>query len=268
MHVAPQPLGRAPAPNLRDSLRGAIAAEYRMQIRRPVVWILIGVLGAWVLRVNMDSVVQSRDATPAEVGVWAWFLQIFTPVAVGVLLADRFARDRRSHVDEILESTPAADWVRLVGKYLGATAATVTPMVLIYVLGLAWLATQVPDALTVAVLAVPAFLVVNMPGLLFVAAYSVCVPIVMKVPLYQFLFVGYWFWGNLLPPQIMPTLRDTWLAPIGWVTESAFFHPFDSGTAIAWTVPDAIASILLLLALALAALVAGVVALRLQRARA
>jgi ABC-2 type transport system permease protein len=268
MNVAPQPIGRAPAPNVRDALRGAITAEYRMQIRRPVVWILIGVLGAWVLRVNMDSAAQGREATVAEVGAWAWFLQIFTPVAVGVLLADRFARDRRARVDEILESTPASDWVRLMGKYLGATAATVTPMVLIYGVGLVWLATQVPDALTVAWLAVPAFLLVNLPGLLFVAAYSVCVPIVMKVPLYQFLFVGYWFWGNLLPPQVMPTLRDTWLAPIGWVAESAFFHPFEGGTAIEWTVPDAIASILLLLVLAVAALVAGVIALRLQRARA
>jgi ABC-2 type transport system permease protein len=268
MQATLAPLRRPPSPGRLGALRGAIASEYRMQVRRPVVWILIGVLGAWVLRVNMDSVAAGMEGVEAEVGAWAWLLQVFTPIAVGVLLADRFARDRRSHVDEILESTPAADWVRLLGKYLGATAATLTPMLLVYVIGLAWLATQVPDPGMVARLAVPAFLVVNLPGLLFVAAYSVCCPIVMKVPLYQFLFVGYWFWGNLMPPQIMPTLRDTWLAPIGWVAEGAFFHPFAGGSAPVWTVADAIASMALLLAGAAAALIAGVIALRLQRARA
>jgi ABC-2 type transport system permease protein len=39
---------------------------------------------------------------------------------------------------------------------------------------------------------------------------------VMWPVLYQFLFVGYWFWGNLLSPQKgIPTLNGTLLTPRG-----------------------------------------------------
>ena len=169
---------------------------------------------------------------------------------------------------DLLETTPASDAVRLAGKYLGATSATILPILIVYVLGIAWLATEF-DATTVLGQGVAAFLLINLPGLLFVAAFSVCVPVVMRVPLYQFLFVGYWFWGNLMPPQTMPTLSMTWLAPIGYVPAQAFFQPFvDQGTVPNWGALDAVISISLLLGLAVAALGAGLLVSRWQRSRA
>jgi ABC-2 type transport system permease protein len=246
-------------------LAGVFAYEFRMQIRRRSVWLVLGVLGAYMLRVLIDQI--GRERGDRLVVEWAWLLQVLCPIALGILLADRFARDRRVGVDEILQTSPIADWLRLLGKYLGSTAATIVPIAIVYAIGVVYIAGS-RDAGTVAALAVPAFGLICLPGLLFVAAYSVCVPIVMKVPLYQFLFVGYWFWGNLMPPQIMPTLRDTWLSPIGTVAEQAFFRVFTEGQTPDWQLMDGVMSIAVLLAGAVAALVAGVVALRLQRSRA
>ncbi len=73
-------------------------------------------------------------------------------------------------------------------------------------------------------LGVAAFLTINLPGLLFVAAFSVSCPVVLWVPLYQFLFVGYWFWGNLIPVGFgMPTLSGTILTPLGEYVATGFF---------------------------------------------
>lgn len=247
-------------------LRAVARYEFRMQIRRRSVWLVLGLLGAYMLRLLLDER-GPLGSTKTQVAGWAWLLQVFCPIAVGVLLADRFPRDHRAGVDELLETTPASDWVRLLGKYVGATTATVAPMVIVYVLGLGWFISRGTDATTVVSLALPAFALINLPGLLFVAAYSVCCPIVLRVPLYQFLFVGYWFWGNLMPPQIMPTLRDTWLAPIGIVAEQSFFGVFNGGQTPYWQPIDGVLSIALLLAGAVAALVAGTVVLRAGRAR-
>jgi len=46
------------------------------------------------------------------------------------------------------------------------------------------------------------------------------------MPLYQFLFVGYWFWGNVLSPDSgVPTLSATILTPIGGYMCTGFFNP-------------------------------------------
>jgi hypothetical protein len=60
------------------------------------------------------------------------------------------------------------------------------------------------------------FATIVLPGILFISAFSIACPAILWVPLYQFLFVGYWFWGNLFPPRFgIPTLSTTILTPIG-----------------------------------------------------
>ena len=92
-----------------------------------------------------------------------------------------------------------------------------------------------------------AFAAVVVPGLAFVGAFSIACPAVMPVPLYQFLFVGYWFWGNALAPDAgIPTLSETVLTPIGLFRAIGFFGPaafygphspeYNLGAAIASTV--------------------------------
>ena len=47
----------------------------------------------------------------------------------------------------------------------------------------------------------------------------------MWVPLYQFLFIGYWFWGNMLGPRTgLPTLSTTILTPRGSFIAADLFN--------------------------------------------
>jgi ABC-2 type transport system permease protein len=93
-----------------------------------------------------------------------------------------------------------------------------------------------------------------LPGTLFVAAFSIACPAIMWVPLYQFLYIGYWFWGNLLPPgRGIPTLSNTILTPLGDNMLAGFYG--ESGLLIKHaTALQGVESILLLLGLAAFAL--------------
>ena len=44
-------------------------------------------------------------------------------MVVGIMLADRLPRDRRTRVAELLDTFPGALYARLFGKYLGSTLA-------------------------------------------------------------------------------------------------------------------------------------------------
>ncbi len=249
-------------------LRGPAAYEFRMQIRRRSVWLVLALLGAPTLfAVTSDITTLGRSAN-VLVPEWAWAVQVFLPIGFGILLADRFPRDRRLGVAELLDATPTGDGARLAGKYLGTVAATLVPILIVYALGLGWLVTVTGDAGGVARLAAPAFLLVNLPGLLFVGAFSIACPIVIPVPLYQFLFVGYWFWGNLLSPHVLPTISATWLAPIGGVAQEAFFPAVNLGRGSTWATLDGVGSVAVLLVGATAALGCGLLVVRRERARA
>ena len=60
-----------------------------------------------------------------------------------------------------------------------------------------------------------AFLGINLPACAFITAFSLVCPLVIPVRVYQVLFTGYWFWGNLLSPKVIPTLNGTYLTPNG-----------------------------------------------------
>jgi ABC-2 type transport system permease protein len=248
--------------------RATAAYEFRMQVRRRSLWLVMGALGAYMIWMLTGARVAGEATAAGRTTSWTWLMQVLMPIAFGVLLADRFPRDRRLRVDELLETAPAPLWARLLGKYLGATAATLLPILAIYIGGLAWLIADGSDASSVVATAFPAFILIDLPGLLFVAAFSVCCPLIMPVPVYQFLYVGYWFWGNLMPPQVMPTIRDTWLTPLGWNAARGFFNVFENTPGAPQSTPaDGVISIALLLAFAAAALFAGWLVLRRERNR-
>jgi hypothetical protein len=73
-------------------------------------------------------------------------------------------------------------------------------------------------------LALPAaFLAITVPAFAFVVAFSLACPMVMPLPVYQILFVGYWFWANFIPPALFPTLNGTLLTPSGIFALQGFF---------------------------------------------
>lgn len=203
---------------------GTVSYEFRMQIRRPAVWIAIGGVALLVMgRTLRGNLVSFRGLSPfsLEANVAA-IGSYFLPIVFGILLADRLPRERRLRTAELLESLPAGDGLRLWGKYVGALAATLLPLVLAYLLLSSLVAVRLQAADPLAAF-VPIFLVEVLPGLLFVGAFSIGCPAVIPTPLYAILFTGYWFWGNLVPPSHAPTLSCTPLTPIGAYAAVAFF---------------------------------------------
>ncbi|GAA3087793.1 ABC transporter permease [Streptosporangium carneum] len=204
--------------------------EFGMQIRRPALWIVYGLAFALLLASFQQGYVipylgrdYSSHTATALVSV-ATVVNSLMAMAYGCLIADRLVRDRRLGVDEVLEATPAGRTGRLVGKYLGVCAATAVPIALAYFgRALVYAVTEgEPGALA---LSLPVFAAMVVPGLLFVGALCLAGPLLVPVQLFRVLFVGYWFWGSLIPANMMPTLSHTLLSPGAHYPEFGFFGP-------------------------------------------
>ncbi|WP_424535031.1 hypothetical protein ACOZ38_33350 [Sphaerisporangium viridialbum] len=188
--------------------------EFGMQVRRPILWIVYGLaFAAMVGTLSQGYVVPTLgtgdpdDPRSAMIAVSQTVMTLM-PIVYGCLLADRLIRDRRLGVAGILDSTPAGRTGRLIGKYLGVCAATAAPIAVMY-LGRAVVyavAEGKPQALG---WAVGLFLVKIIPALVFVGALSLAGPLLVPPLVFRVLFVGYWFWGNLIPATMMPTLSHT-----------------------------------------------------------
>lgn len=230
---------------------GAVRYEFLMQARRWAVWIAMPLFVAWGL-FAFDTFVSLAGDPVLRAAGWAasgsLVAQSFAPVAFGILVSDRLARDRRIKVEELLETLPARSGARMLGKYLGSVTATLIPLIAAYVAGSVYVAGDTGEPMA-ALLGLLCFATVNLPGLLFVAAFSVSCPAVLWVPLYQVLFVAYWFWGNLLSPDsALPTISGTILTPVGSYPASGFFGLEGTNAGDA-TVREGVASIALLLIL-------------------
>jgi hypothetical protein len=208
---------------------GALSYEFNMQVRRWPMWIaMLGTAGFtfYAYLINDQNNLYSLPARDATIH-WANFFNLLLPAGFGVILADRLIRDQRVKVNELFFALPGSSSARLLGGYLGSTLATIIPVVLVYAAGVSYIFFRLgdPEAFWVALLA---FAAVNLPGLLFVGAFSVGLPLIIWLPLYQFLFVGYWFWGNALPASVgIPTLSRTLLTPLGEYRTSGFFGESD-----------------------------------------
>ncbi len=182
---------------------------------------------------------------------WTSNLNRLFPIGVGVLLADRLPRDHRTRVDELFRSMPTTLSARLAGKYFGSLLATLIPVLLLYGIGVGVIAWQTHNIIAIP-LAIVTFASIMLPGFLFVAAFSLACTAILWVPLYQFLFICYWFWGNVLGTNSgIPTISDTILTPVGKYAAQGFFGV---DTYINATPVQATESVLLLLGIAAFAL--------------
>jgi|SRR5579875_32534 ABC-2 type transport system permease protein len=253
--------------NIPSVTGGALRYEFFMQIRRRSIWlvlILTSILSVilWLAFIS-DASAQAVDAIMYLAEFTAWFL----PVGAGLVLADRLARDKRLHVDEILDTFPGSLGARLIGKYLGSTLATLVPVILIYMLGVGYILARYHDPHSL-LLALETFITIPLPGILFAAGFSVALPVILKVPIYQILFVGYWFWANLMSPRFhIPSLTGTMLNATGPWAQEAFFHFQWVFLRLNPTVWQGIASIILLIGLSFLAICAAWLYLCWERAR-
>jgi hypothetical protein len=260
-------------------LRAATRFEARMQVRKRSLWLVLAALLAIVIATRGPKFPTQLPpgASLAQVmGAWALALNIVVPVGVGVLLADRLVRDRRLGVTNLLDSLPAGAGSRLWGKYLGTLAASAAPVVVALLAAAGYEAAHRGTAATFG-WALLAFAGINLPGLAFVVAFALLVPAVISAPAFRVLFVGYWFWGNLLNPDLLPSLTGSLLTPLGDYAAAGLF-----GTDRLWASwPGALpylrphlsagagaASVVLLLAVGVAVMVAGQALLTRHQARA
>lgn len=209
------------------ALGGAVRYEFIMQVRRISLWIGMLLLCALAFRHfdhvylgNGNSVLTNARASIVS---WATVIVRFFPIGAGLLLADRFTRDGKTRVDDLLDTTAGPLLARLAGKCLGSALATLLPILLIYLSGVALIVAHWSDFGAVP-LALVVFPLTTGVAVLFVGSFSIACTTVLWPVLYQFLFVGYWFWGNFLLPQVgIPTLNGTLLTPSGPFIIGGFF---------------------------------------------
>lgn len=213
---------RQPVPRpVSHAVRGAARYEYLMQVRRPAIWIVAILLIAAAAEGpgHMSAHASLGDLTAS----WAVTFNLFAPLGVGVLLADRGRRDTRLGLDDLLDATPAGLGPRWWGKALGASAATITPIACCWIVLLIDLATS--HGIAVIPVGLLAFAAVALPGLCFVAACSLTIPLLIGPALFRVGFIGYWFWGNLLNTNRLPipTVAGTPFEAIGEYASGGWF---------------------------------------------
>lgn len=230
-------------------MRATFRYEFLMQLRRPTLWIVYGF--AFALTAAMGSAfftldlgfTQPGDSRAAMLALSRLCL-VLLPIAYGCMIADRLVRDRRIGVAEVLDTTPAGRTGRLVGKYVGVCLATAVPLMLVY-FGRATvyvIAEGQPGGLGWAAVI---FLARLVPGLIFVGALALAGPLLVPVTLFRVLFVVYWFWGNLIPMDLMPTVSRSLLAANDTYAEMAWFYQQEPGVEYApWPDPEAAFNVL------------------------
>ena len=247
-----------------SALLGVVRYEYRMAVRRWGMWVAFIVAALFYIVPAVTGELQEPTLSAwAFAGSLALNLNVLMPVIGGITMADRLPRDSRLGVRELLAATPLCRRTYVLGKYVGAVAAAVTPVLAVIALLAAIIAVRGLAAgiapLELAGLAgslLAAFLVINLPAYLFVGAFSLACPAVLPVRVYQVLYTGYWFWGNFTHPDFLPTLAGTPFEPSGRFVGSAFFQAGLTWAAPAHTAAEAVVNLLVLGACAAAALVA------------
>jgi hypothetical protein len=239
---------------------GSLRYEFRMQARRRALWVT-SLLFSLLLFTSNPLARDAGESISELIAGWAVIVQTVITIAFGVMLADRTPRDRRLRTGELFDTYSAPEGARWIGKYAGSALATMLPLAIVFFGGAICVAIHWSDP-SALLWAIACFLTINLPGLLFVAAFSIACPVVIWAPLYQVLFVGYWFWGNMLNPDFgIPTFSSTILTPVGDYPSVAFFH-IDGLFFSEASVLSGIASIALLLAMAVTALWIGFVLLQ------
>lgn len=215
---------------------GVARHEFNMSIRRPGFWIAYTLLCLFyvisILTPSMDGSddVMRPDQIWPEAGHIVFMFNIFLPLLAGILSADRMQRDTRLGVRELQYSTSLSTPAYILSKYLGVLLSVLTPMfILVLCTGMALIIKGLAPVEILGPLLL-AFLSIAVPSHAFVVAFALAIPLVLPIRIYQVLFTGYWFWGNLLTPKAFPTISDTLLNAVGQYPLQGFFSMYLDST--------------------------------------
>lgn len=254
---------------------GVLRHEFNMSMRRPGMWIAYGLVLLFYSITVMYPVPEEKVTILTDKQIWqyagqmAFTFNLFLPVMVGILSADRLQRDFRMGVHELQESTPLHLAEYTLGKYFGVLLASLAP-VLIWL----WLITGLFIAFGNAPIEffftmTLAFIAIMVPAFAFVTAFSLACPLIMPLRVYQILFTGYWFWGNYINPEMFPTLNGTLLTPSGMYSYQGFFGGFINSTEpLTYSASDATLNLIVLGLCIIAVMVVLNVYLQWQSSRA
>jgi ABC-type transport system involved in multi-copper enzyme maturation permease subunit len=233
-----------------------------MSVRRKGTWLAFGLVFLFygISTFNGRISLGSGDSV-TENSLWdlaaqmAFSINLFMPVIAGISAADRLVRDHQLGVDELLHSTSLPRGVHLAGKYCGVLLSLLIP-----VFSLAMLLSLVEVAYGKSFIflgmSLVTFLTMSLPAVAFVTAFSLAVPTVLPLRVYQVLFTGYWFWGNYLNPAVFPTIAGSLLTANGRIAMEGWFGRFlGTDRPLAYSSTDVFINLGLLALLAAAALV-------------
>ncbi len=257
---------------MRETL-GVLRYEYLMQIRRWGLWIssfvLIGLIDFFIAK-DMGHPTESLLNNPWLVAInLVAPLNLFAPVAAGILVADRFPRDFRLGVNETLKVSLPSARPLVVGKYLGSLLAVLTPAILLFLPMLIFVALLLHMG-ALFWMAPLVLLGTVVPAWLFFVAWSLVFPLALPLRLYQVLYAGFWMWATAVPPQHLTTINQSILGLQGDYADHAFFH--DIGPMFATFHPPAtpgwaLVNLGLLVGLSIVALCLAPLALRWREGR-
>ncbi len=222
----------------------ALRYEFLMQIRRPVMWIVYGLAFAalvatmWPAYRTLDLGSGGGHDPKLAMVVSAKVTMSLLAIVYGCLLADRLIRDRRLGVATIMDASSANPLGRLIGKYAGVCAATAAPIALAF-FGRAVVYAIAEGKAEALAWSVPVFATAILPGLAFLGALALAGPLLMPPLVFRVLFVAYWFWGNLIPADMMPTLSHTIFAATGDYVAYGLFDRGSEGGFVYGPWPDA-----------------------------
>ena len=210
-------------------LFGIFKYEYYMSIKRTGL-LIIGLLFTAFYIYLWNSV--SDDANVDymitrmlfnEAGQTVFFLNLFFPVIAGIASADRGIRDLKIGVREIIKATQISNAQYVIGKYLGVVFSFITiELGMMFIVSFVMVIFYHLSPLYI-VFCLIAVLVISAPALFFVIAFSLACPYIMPIRVYQILFTGYWYWGNYINPDYIPSVSNTLLNACGKYALSAFF---------------------------------------------
>jgi len=197
------------------TLPGAVRYEALIAVRQRLLWVVLAPMAALIALVAVSSpAAGDADSASAGVAVTALGLSAFYTMGVGVALSDCLARHRAG--GDLLEATPTAPTVRLLGAVGGPLAVALVPAgaVLLLVGTIRALVDASPDPIGAAAVAL---LTIVAPGALALTALAVVLGLWLPVVFARIAVVLTWGWATLLTPGLLPvpTVTGTILSPLG-----------------------------------------------------